>query len=297
MTIKVEYNKLLSKLTFYGVGGPADEVFEVDDVSELAEIWTETTANKIPKVVIGKGSNFLPADIGFRGRVFVPRFEAVVWKGKEVVSVEAGKNFQDFIEETNQKGWGDLCNLSGIPGNVGGFLRGNAGALGTEISDSCVGVEYLDEYGNLQKIPAGKCGFGYRESIFKQKPDWCIVRGVFEFKNEETRRGASLQKTKEVLAQRWQKNPAGRSGGCLFKNPEGEIAGKLLDECGAKGDQIGSAKISEDHANFFLNLGDATQADILALARKWRGIVLEKKGIKLEPEIFICDERGQRIDL
>ncbi len=297
MAVQIFYDREFSELTFYGVGGPVDEMYEVDDILEFSDIWAETVSQKIPKLVIGKGSNLLPADSGFRGRVFIPKFEATIWKDN-VVTVEAGKNFQAFIEETNEKGFADLCNLSGIPGNVGGFVRGNAGALGSEISDFCVGVEYLDENGILQKLSNKDCRFGYRESIFKEKPDWCVVRGIFLLKKTVgTHCNASLQKTKEILAQRWQKNPGGRSGGCLFKNPEGEIAGRLLDECGAKGDQVGQAQISEKHANFFLNLGGATQADILALARKWQKIVLEKKGIKLEPEIFICDEKGQKIEL
>ncbi len=300
MSIQVFYNSTLSDITFYAVGGLADEVWEVDDISEFSDIWAETVAQKIPKVVLGKGSNIIFSDKGFRGRVFILKFEEIIWKGN-LATVEAGKNFQDFIESSNRRGFADLCNLSGIPGNVGGFLRGNAGALGRAVSDFCVSVDHLDESGIMHTTPVDKCVFGYRESVFKHKPDWCIVRGTFKFNPIEgdISRGCfrAEQETKKILAERWKKNPPGRSGGCLFKNPSGNIAGKLLDECGAKGDRIGDAKISEKHANFFLNLDQAKQVEILELARKWKKIVLDKKGIELEPEVFICNEKGETIEL
>jgi len=296
MTLKVAKNVLLSDLTFYGIGGGADEVYEIDNVEDLAPIWSETISKGIPKVVIGKGSNVIFSDIGFRGRVFIPRFDAIIWDENEA-TVDVGKSFQDFIEASNNRGYSDLCKLSGIPGNVGGFIRGNAGAYGVEISNSCIVVDYLDERGNLKTLLSEQCEFGYRESVFKRNPDWCIVRGKFKFDHVEKTLGSSLQETKQILMERWKKNPSGRSGGCLFKNPLNQIAGKLLDECGAKGDRIGDVQISEKHANFFLNLGKAKQADVLALAWKWRDIILEKKGIVLELEVFVCDEVGGRVDL
>ena len=293
--INTLYNHPLSEKTFYGIGGPANEIWEVDDIEALADIWAETIAQNIPKIVIGKGSNTIFSDKGFKGRVFVPLFEKTLWKG-DVVTAEAGKNFQTFIEETNKKGFEDLCNLSGIPGNVGGFVRGNAGALGTEIADTCVGVEYLDEEGQIQKINAKDCAFGYRESLFKHRPDWCIVRATFAL-HVGNSHACSLQRTKDILQERWSKNPPGHSGGCLFKNPPGKIAGKLLDELGAKGDRIGDAEISEKHANFFLNKGNASQKDLLTLAKKWKEKIQKEKGILLESEVFICDELGKKIEL
>ncbi len=285
----------LSDLTFYGVGGPAHEVWFVESAEEFAPLWAEAIEQEIPRIVLGKGSNTLFADQGYKGRVFIPQFQATRWQGP-TVTVEAGKSFPEFIEETNDHGFEDLCLLSGIPGNVGGFVRGNAGALGTDIAATCMGVEYVDETGSLQKIAAEKADFDYRHSIFKTQPNWAIVRATFRL-SHSTDPESARTKTKEITAQRWAKNPAGRSGGCLFKNPEGHIAGKLLDECGAKGDRSGDAQISPDHANFFINKGQATQRDILHLARKWKTIVREKTGIKLEPEIFICDEQGKKVQL
>ncbi len=286
----------LGKHAFYGVGGPADEFWTVDTSEKFGEIWAETIALGMPKLILGKGSNLLMSDRGFRGRVFCFEFQNVEWKDN-FVTVEVGKNWQAFVEETNEHGFEDLCNLSGIPGNVGGFVRGNAGAFGIETADFVKSVEYIDESGMIQRASKNDCQFSYRESIFKSHPDWCITKVTFEL-TKKTDPNKALQQSKTLLADRWQKYPPGKSGGSFFKNPEGNFAGKLLEEAGAKGDRIGNAQISEKHANFILNLeGKATQDDILSLARKWKDIIKRDSGIELQPEIFICDEFGERIEL
>ncbi|MCF7918203.1 UDP-N-acetylmuramate dehydrogenase [Candidatus Gracilibacteria bacterium] len=312
-------NEPLSRHTFYGVGGLADEFYKVDDAESFAELWAETIQAKIPRLILGKGSNLLCSDAGFRGRVFSLEFDKITWdipspfrkggkKGGFFVTVESGKNFQAFIEETNKQGFEDLCNLSGIPGNVGAFVRGNAGAFGSETKDFIKSVEFLDESGNLKTFNREECQFGYRESVFKSHPDWCVIKSTFEL-HQKADPESSLKKTRNLLAERWRKYPPGRSGGSFFKNPsplggdapskaEGLFAGKLLEEAGAKGDTIGHAQVSEKHANFILNLeGKAKQSEIIELARKWKKIVFEKFGVTLEPEIFICDERGGKITL
>jgi len=309
--IEILKNEPLSKHTFYGVGGPADELWHVGTLEGFGEIWAETMAQGLPYFVLGKGSNLLFSDKGFRGRVFLLEFNQVIWDkpspfkkggvgGGFLVTTEAGKNWQDFVEETNKNGFGDLCNLSGIPGNVGGFVRGNAGAFGTETGNFIESVEFLDEAGMLQKFPKSKCEFSYRNSIFKNHPEWCIVRATFKLTVAETVPSQLLEQTKNLLADRWKKYPPGRSGGSFFKNPEpGKVfAGELLERAGAKGDQIGFAQISDRHANFILNLqGKATQKDILELARKWKKIVLEKFGVTLEPEVMIVDAYGKRVEI
>jgi len=318
--MEILINEPLAHHTFYGVGGPADEFWNVDTRDKFGEIWAETIALGMPKIILGKGSNLLMSDRGFRGRVFSLQFEAVTFvpfeeKKKEgvLVTVEVGKNWQKFVEETNEKGFEDLCNLSGIPGNVGGFVRGNAGAFGIETGDFVQSVEFVDENGMIQRFNRYDCQFAYRESIFKRNPNWCITQVTFAL-TQKADSQESLTKTRTLLADRWKKYPPGKSGGSFFKNPspkgdapstpEGPLinqplfAGKLLEESGAKGDRIGNAQIAEKHANFILNLdGKATQDDILQLASKWKDIVFDKTSIELEPEIFICDEVGERVNL
>jgi UDP-N-acetylmuramate dehydrogenase len=296
--IEVYKDELLSRRTFYGIGGPVDEFYILNDIDGVGELWAETLQEKIPYLVLGKGSNLCAADAGLRGRVFFPQFSETLWKGN-VVTVGAGKNFQNFIEETNRASWEDLCNLSGIPGNVGGFVRGNAGAFGVETADFLLMVEYLDEFGQLQILKKEDGEFAYRESVFKFHPEWLIVRATFQL-SKPADSAKSLEKTKNLLKERWQKYPPGKSGGSFFKNPELEkvFAGALLEQVGAKRDRIGHAQVSEKHANFFLNLeGTATQADLLALARKWKAQVWEKFQVKLEPEVMLLDEYGKKIEL
>lgn len=254
---------------------------------------------KIPKIILGKGCNLVFSDKGFRGRIFIPKFKNIVWK-KNIATVDAGTNFQDFIEVSNKMEFSDLCNLSGIPGSLGGFIRGNAGAYGQAISDFIVGVEYLDEKGIVQKARKENCDFVYRGSVFKKNQNLFILNATFELK-EKSDPKIALKKTKDLLKSRWQKLPSGRSGGCVFKNPiiNGKkiAAGKLLQDLGAKNDQKGGIKIAEKHTNFFVNKNKATQKDLLELMQKWKQKVSEEYGIELEPEIFICDEFGKKINL
>lgn len=297
MSIDIQRNVPIGKHTFYGIGGPADEFYKIKNTEGFDELWRETRGEKIPNMILGKGSNTLFSDNGFRGRIFSLEFKKTQWIQPNIVTVEVGKNWQEFVLEANKKGFHDLCNLSGIPGNVGGFIRGNAGAFQMETKDKIHHVTYLDENGNKQIKTKEQCQFGYRESIFKKNPQWCILSGTFEL-NEKGNAEEALEKSKKLQKERWEKYPPGKSGGSFFKNPKDNFAGKLLDELGAKGDQIGMAHIADKHANFIINKeGKATQRDIIALARKWKQKVWETYQINLEPEIFICDEYGKKIEL
>lgn len=295
MSVEIIKNQNLAKFSYYGIGGNADEIWKISDIKSMAESWGETCVEKIPRIILGSGSNCVFSDQGFRGRVFIFTGKEYVWQ-KNIVTVEAGENLQKMIENFAGFGWADLNNLSGVPGTLGGAVRGNAGAYGSEISDKLVEVEYLDEYGNLNKIPRKNCEFEYRNSIFKKNPNWFVARATFQL----TESGNAKEIFKEVKKQfliRVTKNPSGRSGGSFFKNPPDNFAGKLLDEAGAKSDKIGTAQISAKHANFFMNTGNAKQEDLLKLAKKWQSKVREKFDIMLEPEVVLLDEYGKLIKL
>ncbi|HEY5714339.1 MAG TPA: UDP-N-acetylmuramate dehydrogenase [Candidatus Gracilibacteria bacterium] len=300
--ITTRTNVPLSKKTFYGIGGPADELIEIEDPSELGELWAETIAQNIPKIILGKGSNMAFSDKGFRGRVFLPLFDEIHHHSQNQeylhrVTVDVGCNFQKFIEDTNKEGFEDLCPLSGIPGNVGGFIRGNAGAYGAEIKDFVTEVQYFDENGLHQKISGKEAEFEYRGSLFKKNPNLFILRATFTLQKRNEPE-TCLTKSKTLLQERWKKYPPGRSGGCVFKNPgpeKGLLAGKILDEMGAKGDRLGDMEISQEHANFIVNKGEGKQADLIALMKRWQKKVQAQQGVTLEPEIYLIDELGERI--
>ena len=288
--MKILKNAPLKNFNFYKIGGAADEILWIEKISNFVEIWKNT---KLPKLILGGGSNICFADAGFRGKIFVPKFQNYFFK-KNFCTVESGLPLQKLVEISAAAGFVDLCELSGIPGNVGGAIRGNAGAK-NEISEFLVAVEFCDERGKIQKIAAENCEFFYRESIFKKK-NWAILRGIFQFFKKENPEFLR-EKIKKIWRDRAKKLPAGFSAGCVFKNPKNFSAGKILDELGAKNDFCGDIKISEKHANFFVNLGSGTQQNLLELMRKWRKIAHEKTGILLEPEIFLCDEFGKKINL
>ncbi len=297
MTTEVIKNAPLKNHTYFGIGGPAHELIKTDDIPTLSELWAESNAQSIPSFVFGGGSNLVFADKGFSGRAFLFTSEKIDWRGN-ICIVETGKKWQPFMEEIASQGFSDFEKLSGIPGTVGGAVRGNAGAFGSETQDALKSVDYIDEYGNLQTLKKEQCEFAYRESLFKRHPEWFIVRAVFEFTKSDTPEEV-LKRVKDLFTERYQKYPPGRSGGSFFKNPKpGEIfAGKLLEDSGAKGDRIGDAQISEIHANFLLNKGNATQKDILELAQKWKGIVKEKFDVELEPEVMLVDEYGKKVEV
>ncbi len=297
----MEKNVPLANITYFGVGGPADELIHITDVNVLPEIWAETIALKLPYFVLGSGSNLVCSDAGFRGRIFVIDADKSEWKNN-IVSVEAGKNLQQLILDTAGRGFADFTNLAGIPGTLGGAIRGNAGAFGSEIQDSLESIQFCDEDGMVRTLPARECELEYRESIFKKNPQWCILRATFRL-TKKVERDTALNDAKKLIQERWQKYPPGKCGGSFFKNPtevpDGAMpyAGWLLENSDAKGDQIGGAQISAKHANFLMNADNATQKDVLALAQKWHTVVLEKYDVSLEPEVMLIDEYGKRISL
>ena len=289
--LKISQNENLSKYTFYGIGGPAKKIFFVNNIDEVGKIWAETIKQKIPKFILGKGSNCIFSDQGFLGHVFILTAKNFIWN-KNKITVDAGIKLQDLIEISNEKNFEDMCPLSGIPGTLGGAICGNAGAMDAEISNFLESVTFIDENGNKKNFEKEKCNFGYRESIFKKKRNWFIIQATLNFSQKNIN---AIQKTNEIKTKRWKFLPAGKSTGCVFKNPKNETAGRLLDNLGAKNDQCGDIQISEKHANFFINKGGATQKDLIFLMKKWIKIVKEKNNILLEPEIFVCDENGKLI--
>ena len=295
MNLSLEKNIPLSNITYFGVGGNADEVAHIDDIALLPEVWAETIALHLPHFILGSGSNLVCSDSGFRGRIFIINADNTDWKDG-IVTVEAGKNLQELILDAAGRGFSDFTNLAGIPGTFGGAIRGNAGAFGSEIQEKLKTVQFCDEDGMIRTLPSRECEFEYRESFFKKNPQWCILRATFQL-TEKTDRDTALTKAKELIQERWQKYPPGKCGGSFFKNPLNDYAGRLLEESGAKGDIIGGAQISEKHANFLMNANNSTQKDVLELARKWHKIVLEKYKVSLEPEVMLIDEYGKKIEI
>jgi UDP-N-acetylmuramate dehydrogenase len=194
-------------------------------------------------------------------------------------------NLSKLVNFSLDRGLVGLEFLAGIPGEVGGAIRGNAGAFGGEIKEYIESVEVIRD-GKIIEVPAAEADFKYRESAFKHNND-IILSGIFKLKEGNAKE--AQEKAKEYLEYRKEKHPWEPSAGSTFKNIKDKrlAVGKLIEDCGLKGRRVGNAKISEKHANFIVNLGNAKAADVLELISLAKKCVKEKFNIDLEEEIRI----------
>lgn len=305
----LKHNFPISNLTTLKIGGPAKMFFCAKTEENLIDAVKYATCKKIKFIVIGGGSNLLVSDKGFYGLVIKNEVCGIEQKGL-TVCVKAGTPLQNLLDFTIKNGLSGIHKLSGIPGTVGGAVYGNAGAFGQTISDHLVSVTVLDATTHSLKpitLPKKECGFDYRDSNFKRN-HYIILDVHFSLPTYDKN---MLQKeAKEVLQKRLKKYPPGvLCPGSFFKNllalqvPEKILAnipnlkdfyGKVpawyfLEEVGAKGEKLGKIKISDTHANLFINLGGGTALDFYKLAKKYHKIVKQKFGITLEPEVQLIN--------
>lgn len=283
--------ELLGKYTSFRIGGPADFYLEPVDKFDLIEVVRFFKRLDYRFMIIGKGSNLLISDSGFRGAAInlEEGMGRVILDGDVVVAdagVRLGK-FVDFCIQHERKG---VEMLAGIPGTIGGAIIMNAGAYGGEISNHLAEVEiYRDDA--IQKVKKAEAGFSYRRSGFARD---VILNASFNLPQGNV--AELLQRRRELLLKRNQSQPLNLpNSGSMFKNPEGTFAAKLVEEAGLKGKQIGEAQISERHGNFIVNLGGATAQDVLTLVKLARKKVFERYGIKLELEVKLIGFQEEEI--
>lgn len=279
----------LAPFTSYRVGGPADYFAQVRDLKELKEAIAFAKENYLRVFVLGKGTNLLVSDTGFRGLVIKlsSEFAKVISEGREIVaggaaqlalvSSVAAKNSLSGLE------W-----AAGIPGTVGGALKMNAGAHGFSISDVLSFALVFDISDmSLKKLRKNELGFGYRKSSLRESE--IVLEASFSLIEGEKEK--IRKKIESYFAERKKKQPLlYRSAGSVFKNPPGDFAGRLIEEAGLKGYRIGDAVVSEIHANFIVNLGNATATEIYNLIKKIQQEVYDKFKVTLEPEIVFLGE-------
>jgi UDP-N-acetylmuramate dehydrogenase len=299
---KVKIEEPLAKHITMKVGGDAKYFIVVEEIKKLKELLVFLDEQGIEYIMLGGGSNILFSDDGFDGVVISFTQKEYIIKENEMV-ISAGCQTVSIARESMQAKltgfeWG-----VGIPGTIGGALRGNAGAMGYEMKDAVSRVEVYRN-GEFLEILNEECAFGYRDSIFKHNAD--IILRVW-FTLDSIRDDDSKKRAMEALQYRIKTQPQGyASSGCIFKNIElkeginmkGEIpqefldkkiipAGWIIDKVGLKGKQIGKAQISEKHANFIVNLGSAKTQDIIDLIELVKGKVYNEYGVELEEEIKI----------
>lgn len=277
-------NESMKKHTTFKVGGKADFIAMPKNSCEAATIIRHFKENEIPFYFLGKGSNVIFKDTGFKGVVIkTSNMQNVEIDGNKVTA-DAGVTLNVLCSLLQEKSLSGLEFCYGIPGNVGGAIYMNAGAYGGEISNCIEEIEYLDSDLNVRKISYKDSKFSYRHSIF-QENDWLILSSKFNLEKGDSKK--ILVFMEEIMQKRRDKQPLDKpSAGSSFRRPEGYFAAALIDQCGLKGKTIGGAQISEKHAGFIINIGGATSDDIEALAVEVEQIVLEKTGVKIEKEMI-----------
>src|SRR5579872_2901632 len=240
------------------VGGPADYFVEPRSADELAATFAAARECGVPVRILGSGANLLIRDAGVRGVVV----RLTHLNRRDGFHVEAGYNFAKLVKESAAEGLGGLECLAGIPAQVGGAIRMNAGGRHGETATAVKYVDVLTPDGELRRLPRERVGFRYRGTALG---DAVVLAAGFDLRPAEGIR----ERYEDVLAQKKNSQPIGtHNAGCMFKNPPGGHVGRIIDECGLKGLREGNAHVSERHANFIENDGGATAADILRLVEK-----------------------------
>jgi UDP-N-acetylmuramate dehydrogenase len=280
-------DECLKKYSSFQIGGKADYVVFPDSVEKLSALKKFLNEKDIKFFILGNGSNVIFSDMGFKGVIIKMSFLNKVEINQETVKAMAGMNLTKLCLIAAENGLSGLESCYGIPGSVGGGIFMNAGAYGGEISDYIQSVEYMDKSGAIKSFDKQNCKFSYRDSIFKNNKR-IITGATFILKKGERR--DILNNMQNILQKRKEKQPLGiPSAGSFFKRPEGSYASALIDRCGLKGLSVGGAKVSEKHAGFIVNAGNATCEDVKELAGKISRIVCEKTGVKLEKEVVFVE--------
>lgn len=283
----------LDKVTWFGVGGPAEVLFKPEDADDLAA-FLKGCPDDVPVTVLGVGSNVLVRDGGVPGVVIrLGRAFATVEVNKADVLCGAGALDGNVALAAAQAGVSGLEFLSGVPGTIGGALRMNAGAYGAEMKDVVVGARALDRAGNVHDLSWDDLGFGYRSSSVPG--DWIFVSAHLL---GHAGQAADIQGRMDDIKQaREDAQPLRtKTGGSTFKNPDGHKAWQLIDQAGCRGMKVGGAQVSEKHCNFLVNTGDATAHDLESLGEEVRRRVKDTSGVELVWEIRrigVAAERGE----
>ena len=282
-------NEPMKDHTTFRIGGPADCLILPASMEDVAFVFQCLKRHDIPFVILGNGSNVLVLDKGIRGAVI--KFNSpisAIRKKKNTLTAGAGallRDVSEFAAENNLSGMEFAC---GIPGSIGGAVFMNAGAYDGEMKNIVSAVRAISPKGEIVQFAANELDFGYRHSIFQE--NGCAICEV-----DLTLTPGNAEEIKEKIAgfteRRESKQPLEMpSAGSTFKRPEGHYAGTLIEQTGLKGFTVGGAQVSDKHAGFVVNAGDATAKDVLELIRQVQDRVFEKHHVKLFPEVRILGE-------
>ncbi len=304
---RLRYNEPLAQHVTFRIGGPAEFFLTVETVEELVQAVSLAQQYQIPWFILGSGANLLISDAGIKGLTMIfSRFSRLTGLNNPVnfdniknpvnllipsILVPGGVNLSNLARQCAKHGLSGLEWAVGIPGTVGGAVVNNAGAYGSNIAACLVQAElFIPTTRERVWYPARWFEFGYRTSRLKKVKNEVVLQAKFQLTPAPmTEIEARLH---EYSAKRKASQPTGATIGSMFKNPPGDYAGRLIEAAGLKGYRIGQAQISPKHANFFINLGGATSAEMLALVQMAQDTVEREFGVKLELEIEVINYGG-----
>lgn len=300
---KVRFGEPMARHTTWRIGGPADAMVFPENEDDVRDLVVLLNDHDTGWFVLGGGSNLLVLDGGIRGVVISPApgladvSEAPLPDG-EGIRVQSGASLARVCRFAAEKGFAGMSFAAGIPGTVGGAVMMNAGIPGAEMSDVVSEIGMIGPEGETMNIGRSELDYSYRRLGLPKRAagvpvrPGIIVSAVLTLQKKDA--GTVRRETAERLARRKQSQPGGLTAGSVFKNPPGgPAAGRLIDRAGLKGYTAGGAVVSEKHANFIVNRGDATASDVLELMEIIRRSVKDASGVELEPEVRVVGEAQQ----
>jgi UDP-N-acetylmuramate dehydrogenase len=289
----VKFDEPMCNHASMGVGGPADVLAYPGSPEEMGHLLAFLTEQRIPFFPAGNWTNLIVRDGGYRGVVVsLKKLRMVCLEGDDpsgfrYIRAQSGAGLADLVALSIEAGLTGLEFSAGIPGSVGGAVKMNAGAYGHEMKDVIATVSLVETSGNLRIYDRDDLAFHYR--CLDIPAGSVIVEATYRLQSGD--RETVREKVREILAKRKGKHPlAYRNAGSIFKNPKGQPAGRIIEEAGLKGLQVGGAMVSEMHGNFIVNLGTARAKDVTTLITMIQETVQARKGILLEPEVVIVGE-------
>lgn len=272
----------MSRHTSLRIGGPADFFVHVASEEDLRGAVAVARVHELPVFLLGGGTNLLVADRGIRGIVLDNGWSEATAEG-EVVTASSGTPLAHVAAVAARNGIIGLEWMATVPGTVGGAVHGNAGAFGSETADVLIDAELMDLDGGSWTADPSELGFAYRTTSLQGRPT-IVLRA--RFRGSAGDRATAVKRIKEIANERAAKQPLAQPNtGSIFRNPPGDHAGRLIEAAGLKGRRVGGAMVSEKHANFIVNTGDARAADVLELMQLCQREVKERFGVDLVPEV------------
>jgi UDP-N-acetylmuramate dehydrogenase len=290
---EIKFDEPLSAHTSLGIGGPVDIMVFPEDPTSLKNVLLVAEKENIPVFVLGAGTNLLASDSRIEGlAVSLKAFRSIELtrdsdENNVVLYAGSGVPLPMLVNFARKYGYSGIEALAGIPGYVGGAVYMNAGSFGTEMKDVIVSVASMNSHGEIMISDKDKLGFSYRS--FNLPAGSIILSANIILRRDDP--AEVDRRTREFLSRKKTSQPLGElSAGCVFKNPPGDSAGRLIDAAGCKGMRTGGVEVSRVHANYFINKGGATCRDFIELMQTVKAKVKAYSGTDLEPEVKITGE-------